>query len=173
MAEFALGMGSNQENRIRNIIEGIRYLLSRFGMGLFRLSGVYETPPIEGVEGGSFLNCVLVGKFYGHVEELQKICREAEILMGSTVKKNNSSRTLDIDLLFFGDVTRNDEDLTLPHPGIQRRRFVLEPLSDVWHSKIPGLKATPEELINKCSDRSRIVRIYDMPARGCFWEVPS
>ncbi len=55
MAEFALGMGSNLENRMKNIIEGIRFLLSRSDMGLFRLSGVYETPPIEGVEGGDFL----------------------------------------------------------------------------------------------------------------------
>ncbi len=173
MAKFAIGMGSNLENRMRNLVEGIRYLLSRYKMGLFELSGVYETPPIEGVEGGSFLNCVLSGNFYGPVEELQKNCREAEILLGSTVRKNNSSRTLDIDLLFFGDVTRNDETLTLPHPGIKRRRFVLKPLSDVWHVKIPGLKGTPEELLNKCSDKSSISRIYDVPVRGCFWEVPS
>ncbi|MCK4806924.1 MAG: 2-amino-4-hydroxy-6-hydroxymethyldihydropteridine diphosphokinase [Candidatus Aegiribacteria sp.] len=173
MAEFAIGMGSNLENRIGNIIEGIRYLLSRSGMGVFRLSGVYETLPMEGVEGGSFLNCVLVGNFYGRVEELQKDCREAEILMGSKVRKNNSSRTLDIDLLFFGDATRDDEALTLPHPGIQRRLFVLKPLSEVWYRQIPGLKATPEELLNKCSDQSRILKIYDTPVRGCFWEVPS
>lgn len=173
MAEFAIGMGSNMENRMRNLIEGIRYLLSRYGIGLFRLSGIYETPPIEGAEGGNFLNCVLVGNFNGSVEELQKNCREAEILMGSTVRKNNSSRTLDIDLLFFEDMVRNDKDLTLPHPGIQRRRFVLEPLSDVWDTKIPGLDRTPEELLKKCSDKSRTLQIYDTPVRGCFWEVPS
>ncbi|MCD4700726.1 MAG: 2-amino-4-hydroxy-6-hydroxymethyldihydropteridine diphosphokinase [Candidatus Aegiribacteria sp.] len=173
MAEFALGMGSNIENRMSNLIEGIRFLLSRFGMGSFRLSGVYETPPMEGVEGGSFLNCVLVGSFHESVEELQKNCREAEILMGSTVRKNNSSRTLDIDLLFFGNMTRNDNDLTLPHPGIKKRIFVLQPLSEVWHEKIPGLKAAPDELLNKCSDKSRILKVYDTPVRGCFWEVPS
>lgn len=173
MAEFALGMGSNLGDRMKNIIEGIRFILSRSMMGLFCLSGVYETPPLEGVEGDSFLNCVLAGNFYGTVEELQKDCREAEILMGSTVRKNNASRTLDIDLLFFENTTRNDEDLTLPHPGIQKRKFVLEPLSEVWHEEIPGLNATPEDLLKKCSDESSISRIYDMPDRGCFWEVNS
>jgi len=173
VADFALGMGSNLGNRIRNFVEGIRFLLSRSGMGLFRLSAVYETPPMDGVEGDKFLNCVIAGSFYGPVEELQKNCREAEILMGSRLRKNNSSRTLDIDLLIFGDVTRDDEDLTLPHPEIRRRRFVLKPLSDVWHRQIPGLKATPEELLDQCSDRSSILSIYDMPERGCFWEVDS
>lgn len=173
MAEFALGIGSNLEDRMKNIIEGIRYLLSRSDMGLFRLSGVYETLPIEGVEGGKFLNCVFAGKFYGTATELQRNCREAEILMGSRVMKKNSARTLDIDLLIFGDVTRNDKDLTLPHPGIERRRFVLKPLSEVWHSKVPGLKCTPEELLNNCSDKSSILSIHDKPSKGCFWEVLS
>lgn len=173
MAEFALGIGSNMGNRIWNLTEGIRFLLSRYGMGHFRLSGVYETPPIEEVEGGSFLNCVFTGNFNGTAAELHKCCREAEILMGSTVNKQNSSRILDIDLLFFGDTVRNDEDLILPHPAIQRRKFVLEPLSEVWPGTIPGLNATPDELLKKCSDTSRISRIYDMPAVGCFWEVPS
>ncbi|MCK5117786.1 MAG: 2-amino-4-hydroxy-6-hydroxymethyldihydropteridine diphosphokinase [Candidatus Aegiribacteria sp.] len=173
MAEFALGMGSNLENRIKCIIEGIRFLLSRSGMGLFRLSGVYETRPIEGVEGGDFLNCVFAGNFYGPVEELQKNCRETEILMGSRVMKKNSARTLDIDLLFFGDLIRDDKNLTLPHPGIQKRLFVLKPLCDVWHTIIPGLKSTPEELLDKCSDKSSVQSIYEIPQKGCFWEVPA
>jgi len=173
MAEFALGMGSNLGDRMRNLMEGVRYLLSRSRMGLFRLSGVYETPPIEGVEGGSFMNCVLAGKFYGPVEELQKDCREAEILMGSPVRKNNKSRMLDIDLLFFANAKLEDKDLMLPHPGIKKRKFVLKPLSDIWHEKIPGLKATPEDLLKKCSDKSRISLVYDTPDRGCFWEVDS
>lgn len=173
MAEFALGMGSNLGDRIANLVEGVRFILSRSRMGLFGLSGVYETPPIEGVEGNSFLNCVLAGKFYGSVEELQKDCRSAEILMGSMVSKNNAARTLDIDLLVFENITRNDKDLTLPHPGIQKRKFVLKPMSEVWHEKIPGLKATPEELLKKCSDKSSIAMIYEMPDRGCFWEVQS
>ncbi|MEN8208451.1 MAG: 2-amino-4-hydroxy-6-hydroxymethyldihydropteridine diphosphokinase [Candidatus Fermentibacteria bacterium] len=171
MSEFALGIGSNLGNRAKNLLEGIRYLLSRYGMGMFRLSGVYETPPIEGVEGGDFLNCVFAGNFFGSATELQKNCREAEVLLGSRVKKDNSARTLDIDLLFFGDIIRDDEELTLPHPGIQNRRFVLRPLSDVWSGRIPGLELTPEEYLNSCSDKSSIRSVHEMPSEGCFWEV--
>ncbi len=173
MPEFALGMGSNLGNRINNLVEGIRYLLSRSCMGRFRLSGVYETLPLEGVEGGDFLNCVFIGNFYGSETELLANCREAEVLMGSRVRKDNSARTLDIDLLFFGDVKRNDDELTLPHPGIQRRRFVLKPLSDVWSGKIPGLKSTPGELLENCSDKSGIRSVCEVPSGGCFWEVPT
>lgn len=173
MAEFALGMGSNLGNRINNLMEGVRFILSRCNMGHFRLSGVYETPPLEGVAGDDFLNCVLAGDFYGSVDDLQKSCREAEILMGSMVEKNNAPRTLDVDILFFGGETRDDDDLTLPHPGMGRRKFVLKPLSDVWEGSIPGMKKTPEDLLEECSDSSSLSLAYDMPLKGCFWEVTS
>jgi 2-amino-4-hydroxy-6-hydroxymethyldihydropteridine diphosphokinase len=173
MADFALGMGSNLGNRIENLLEGVRFIMSRSRMGRFRLSGVYETPPIEGAEGEDFYNCVLAGNFYGSAEELHGNCREAEILLGSMVRKNNEPRTLDLDILFFDGEERKDEKLTLPHPGIGRRRFVLKPLSEVWQKKIPGLGKTPEELLSKCKDKSRITLVYHMPQQGCFWEVSS
>ncbi|MBN2586783.1 MAG: 2-amino-4-hydroxy-6-hydroxymethyldihydropteridine diphosphokinase [Candidatus Fermentibacteraceae bacterium] len=173
MAEFALGMGSNLGNRIENLLEGVRFILSRPRMGRFRLSGVYETPPLEGVGGSDFYNCVLTGSFYGTADELLGNCRGAEVLMGSMVNKNNAPRTLDLDLLFFNDETRSDSRLTLPHPGIRRRRFVLQPLAEVWNRRIPGLGYTPSELLRKCKDSSSISLILKMPEQGCFWEVCS
>lgn len=171
MAEFALGMGTNIGNRMENLLEGVRFLLSRARMGSFRLSGVYESPPMEGVGGEDFYNCVLAGDYYGTAEELQGKCREAEILMGSMVRKKNAPRTLDLDLLFFDAERREDPELTLPHPAIGRRRFVLKPLSDVWRRKVPGMGATPDELLQKCSDHGDLSLVRDMPEQGCFWEV--
>jgi len=171
MPEFALGMGSNVGDRMKNLVEGVRFILSRYGMGSFHLSGVYETSPIEGVEGDSFLNCVLKGTFFGTVDELMRDCREAEILMGSMINKNNTSRTLDIDLLFFGNTSRSDENLILPHPRLKSRKFVLQPLSDVWQKEVPGLNATPDILLKECADTGTISIIRDVPESGCIWEV--
>lgn len=171
MPEFAIGLGSNLGDRIGNLMEGIRFLLSRSGMGTFRLASVYETPPIEDVEGGNFLNSVLIGTFYASPNELQSDCREAEILLGSMTRKNNRARTLDMDLLFFKDTVIDEGDLILPHPRLHLRKFVLSPLAEVWHEKVPGLGLTPDELLAECPDNSKITRVYEMPDSGCFWEV--
>lgn len=171
MAEFALGMGSNLGDRLENLLEAVRFIMSRPRMGRFRLSGIYETTPVEGVKGGDFYNCVMVGNYYGSADELMSNCREAEILLGSMTDKRNAPRTLDLDLLFFDGKTGSDTGLTLPHPGMERRRFVLEPLSEVWKRKIPGIGSTPGQLLKSCTGEGRVDRILEMPASGCFWEV--
>lgn len=171
MADFAVSIGSNLGNRMQNIKEGVRFLLSRSMMGYFQLSGVYETPPVEDVEGGDFLNCAMTGSFFGTADDLLRNCREAEVLMGSRVLKNSCSRTLDIDLLFFGQDRRDDEDLVLPHNRIAGRKFVLKPLSEIWKEKVPVIGMTPTQLLRNCTDDSRIRKIHSMPPRGCFWEV--
>jgi len=173
MADFAVGIGSNLGDRMHNIQEGVRFLLSRSMMGYFQLSGVYETPPLEDVEGGDFLNCAMTGSFFGSADDLLGNCREAEVLMGSSISKNGGSRTLDMDLLFFGETERNDDDLVLPHSRITSRKFVLKPLSEIWKEKVPVIGKTPMQLLRKCTDDSRIKKVHPMPPRGCFWEVPS
>lgn len=171
MAEFALGLGSNLGDRMGNLREAVRFIMSRPMVGAIRLSAVYETPPLEGVEGGDFYNCVLVGSFFGPAEELHGYCREAEILMGSMTRKNSAERTLDVDLLLFGDEIRDTDELILPHPAIAGRRFVLAPLAEVWHGPLPGLGSTPEELLKGCGDESDVTVVFDLPSEGSLWEV--
>jgi 2-amino-4-hydroxy-6-hydroxymethyldihydropteridine diphosphokinase len=171
MPEFAIGMGSNLKDRMNNLQEGLRFLLSRFGMGSFQLSAVYETPPIEDAQGDKFLNSVLVGTYYGPVEDLHGECREAEILLGSVTRKRGGARTLDLDILFFEGCVRDDDLLKLPHPRLHTRKFVLKPLAEVWQSNIPGLDSTPEQLLERCADNSKMKKICEVPPRGCFWEV--
>lgn len=173
MAEFALGMGSNLGDRLENLTEAVRFIITRPGMGRFRLSGVYKTEPEEGVGGGEFYNSVMAGHFYGTAEELQCNCREAEILLGARVDKNNSARTIDLDLLFFDGETRSGPGLVLPHPGIRRRRFVLEPLAQVWSEEVPGLGATAGELLEDCGEGVGVEPVLEKPENGCLWEVRS
>ncbi len=173
MSEFAVGMGCNLGDRIHNLQEGVRFLLSRLKMGTFKLSGVYETQPLEDVGGDNFYNCVLAGNYFGSVEELHRDCREAEIYLGSTANKNSAARALDMDLLLFKDTVMKEENLILPHPRLHLRKFVLVPLAEVWEGILPDLGSTPAQLLDACSDESRIERVFEMPERGCFWEVSS
>ncbi len=173
MPEFAIGMGCNLGDRIHNLLEGVRFLLSRSRMGTFRLSGLYETQPLENVGGDDFFNCVLAGTYYGAVEELHRDCREAEAFLGSTTRKNGAARALDMDLLLFEDTVMKEENLILPHPRLHLRKFVLVPLAEVWERVLPDLGSTPVQLLDVCPDDSKIKRVFEMPERGCFWEVSS
>ena len=78
-----------------------------------------------------------------------------------------------MDLLLYKDTVMEDERLILPHPRLHLRKFVLVPLAEVWDKVVPGLGSTPAELLDVCPDDSKISRIFEMPERGCFWEVPS
>ncbi len=169
--EFAVGMGSNLGDRFGNLLIGALHLASYPGVTSFRLSGVFETPPAEGARGGNFYNCVMVGEFGRTARELLLACREAEALAGSQVEKGNGPRTLDMDLLFFGSERRKGSMLTIPHPGLRRRRFVLEPLAQVWSGDVPGLDAAPAEMLRECRDTAKISMVIPVPAEGRFWEV--
>jgi 2-amino-4-hydroxy-6-hydroxymethyldihydropteridine diphosphokinase len=173
MPEFAIGMGCNLGDRTHNMLEGVRFLLSRSRMGTFKLSGMYETKPLENAGGDDFYNCVLAGVYYGPVEELHKDCREAEIFLGSTTHKNGAARALDMDLLLYENTVMDEENLKLPHPRLHLRKFVLVPLAEVWDKSLPGLDSTPAQLLEVCPDDSKIKRVFEMPERGCFWEVSS
>lgn len=120
------------------------------------VASVYETSPWGSVTGGSFLNTVAAGRWLGGDRDLLELCRDIEKQAGSPVKKNGKARRLDIDVLFLEDAVSSPE-MTLPHPGIPLRRFVLVPLSEVWGGMIPGLGRTALELLQSVDDESSII----------------
>ncbi len=96
-------------------------------------SAVYETEPVDCEPGAkSFLNAVVEFGFAGDPHELLHELRAIEAALGrSAAHERNTSRTIDLDLLYFGDQRSNEESLRLPHPRLTARRFVLQPLADV------------------------------------------
>jgi 2-amino-4-hydroxy-6-hydroxymethyldihydropteridine diphosphokinase len=96
-------------------------------------SSIYETAPV-GCELGapSFLNAVIEIGYRGDADELLQWLRAIEAESGRPLAHaKNTSRTLDLDLLYFGDVTITRSELQLPHPRMHERRFVLEPLNEI------------------------------------------
>ncbi len=153
---FALGLGGNLGDVRGNMRVCAVTLREDFRVSEFKVSSVYQTPPWGNVSGGEFLNAAVSGMWLGTDFELLYLCRSIESEFSAPVNKNGAARTLDVDVLFL-DGGISSEELTLPHPGMALRRFVLVPLCDVWSVNIPGLGETPAELLKRVQDGSSII----------------
>jgi 2-amino-4-hydroxy-6-hydroxymethyldihydropteridine diphosphokinase len=113
-------------------------------------SSIYETAPV-GCEPGasSFLNAVMEVGYAGEPGDLLKWLREIEASLGRPpAHAKNTSRTLDLDVLYFGDVSIATAELQLPHPRMHERRFVLEPLNEIRPELVlPGHTETVASLL--------------------------
>ena len=153
-----VGMGSNLGDRAGNLLLGVRGMLSA-GLRVLRLSSVYETEPV-GVseEQPAYLNAVSeLGPPLPRPEELLARLLKIEYALGRRRARANAARTLDLDLLLHGDARTGTPLLTLPHPRMHERRFVLAPLCELAPDALhPTLKKTFAELLAESGDRSRV-----------------
>ncbi len=151
-----LGLGSNLGDRERYLSEGLRSLARR-GFRPVRASVLYETEPVGGPPQGWFLNMVSQGETDLQPEELLAACLETEEELGRERETRWGPRTLDLDLLLFGDEVRDTPMLTLPHPRLAERLFVLVPLSELAPDlRPPRLGLSVAELRERCADPSRL-----------------
>jgi len=157
MTLAALSLGSNLGDREGTLAAARRELGERSAFAVTAASPLYETEPVECPPQPWFLNQVLLGACALSPEELLARALEVEGSLGRVRDVRRGPRTLDVDLLFFGEVTRTSESLTLPHPALARRRCVLVPLADVaprWRH--PVLGRTVSELLAACPDTARV-----------------
>jgi 2-amino-4-hydroxy-6-hydroxymethyldihydropteridine diphosphokinase len=104
------------------------------------LSGLWETAPIGGPEQGEYLNAVAVVRTPFGPRRLLDECLRIEHEHGRLRRDRWMPRTLDLDLLLYGDAVIDGPELRVPHPRMGERRFVLEPLAEVWPGDdIPGM----------------------------------
>ena len=125
-----LSLGSNVGDREEYLREAIEALASR-GVRVARVSPVYETEPVDYREQGWFLNLVVEGETALAAEELLAQIAEIEEALGRVREVPKGPRTIDIDILFYGEEAIRTPSLELPHPRIAERRFVLAPLADL------------------------------------------
>jgi 2-amino-4-hydroxy-6-hydroxymethyldihydropteridine diphosphokinase len=162
MAPVFLGLGSNLGERERALDEGLR-LLAAGGFRVERRSSLWLTAPLGGPPQGDFLNAAVQGRTALSPEELLRACLEAERELGRVRLVRNGPRTLDLDILFYGDLQRDQPGLVIPHPRLHERRFVLAPLAEIAPLfRHPGLGSTVAELLERCPDTSA-VRLYEAP----------
>jgi len=152
-----LGLGSNQGDRLANL-RAARAALERSGVAVEASSSVYETAPQgEVTEQPDFLNACLRVRTELRPEELLAACKRVERKLGREPGgPRHGPRRIDVDLLLMGDLEQRSERLTLPHPEVGSRRFVLEPLLEL-DSGLALPDATPL--------RSRLGAVADQPVR--------
>lgn len=160
MSEFTaytyyIALGSNLGDTFQNLQIAVGHIFEEIG-ATTKISKVYKSPAL-GFEGEEFSNAVLELKSTKAPEVVLEMLLAIETKMGRTrnSKQGYTSRVLDLDMLYCGDQQMNTEFLQLPHPEIQNRRFVLEPLLDIAADFLhPVLNKTTKELLQVTTDES-------------------
>jgi len=153
-----ISLGSNLGDRAGNLLLGIRGILDR-GHEVTRLSQIYETEPVETFPQPTFLNMVAELKVEAHLkpDEMLEQFLAIEHMLGRTRDSNKGPRTIDLDLLLYGAHVVDSQRLTLPHPQLHRRRFVLVPLAELCANlEHPVIHLTISELLQVTTDRSEV-----------------
>jgi 2-amino-4-hydroxy-6-hydroxymethyldihydropteridine diphosphokinase len=153
-----LGLGSNLGDREAAIDEALRQLAER-GFETERRSSLWLTEPVGGPPQGWFLNAAAGGRTALAPEALLEACLEVERALGRVRTVPNGPRTIDVDLLLYGEQRIERPGLVVPHPRLHERRFVLAPLAEIAPRLLhPALGATIEELLRRCPDTSGVLR---------------
>jgi 2-amino-4-hydroxy-6-hydroxymethyldihydropteridine diphosphokinase len=131
VADAFLGLGSNLGDRHWHLAEAVHRLHSPAEVSVVAASSVYETAPVGYTNQPHFLNAVIQLATAVGPEELLRRCLAVEQALGRVRRDRWGPRTIDIDVLWYDSVTRDDATLTLPHPRMHERAFVLIPLAEV------------------------------------------
>src|SRR5450631_3143867 len=125
-----LGLGSNLGYRLQNLQGALDALFDTAGLVFVTVSPVYETAPVGGPAQPDYLNAVVLAKSWLPARVILERGQAAEAAFGRVRAEVWGPRTLDVDLIVYGDEVSNDPELTLPHPRAHQRAFVLAPWLD-------------------------------------------
>jgi 2-amino-4-hydroxy-6-hydroxymethyldihydropteridine diphosphokinase len=158
MNSVIFSLGSNQGNKSNYLEKALEEIDLRIGK-ISKKSFVYETEPVGFESNDSFLNACIEVKTILNPNEILAITQQIEIENGRSVKtlSGYTSRTLDIDIIFFNSLVLESETIQIPHPRYSERLFVLIPLCDIapeW--KDPTNTLTIKQLKDVCSDTSEM-----------------
>jgi 2-amino-4-hydroxy-6-hydroxymethyldihydropteridine diphosphokinase len=154
-----IGLGSNLGDRAGNLLAAVRCLIEA-DFEVHALSGVYETEPIDIETDLEFLNMVAEIRVRD-VRPTQMMARllRIEYVLGRRDKVEKRPRTIDLDLLYYGKEVMKTDFLTLPHPRLHLRKFVLVPLNEIAPQLVhPTLHKEIRQLLDDCDDISYVER---------------
>jgi len=155
-----LSLGSNIGDREANLAGAITILGEYVENTNLKSASFYNSEPLFNVDQPEFLNTVVeLITTFTPFEFLDEIKNVERLLGRPNNHKKNEPRTIDIDILTFGDSVLETNELTIPHPGIPHRRFVLVPFNELAPNYIvSGWKTTVKELLNHCTDNSKVLK---------------
>ena len=152
-----ISLGSNKGDKFKNLqnaVDAIHVIIGNIKL----ISKVYKSPAL-GFEGEEFLNACLILETNLNPSKTMKELLAIEKKLGRVRSKKQGlkSRLIDLDIIFFGDEIVTSKTLHLPHPEMQNRKFVLQPLNDIGSKEIhPILNVNVSELLESCPDKSTL-----------------
>ena len=154
MALAYVGIGANLGDARTMVRDAIASLGRMEGSRLVAASSLYRTAPVGYLDQPDFINAVAAVETALTPHALLAALRAIEQRHGRVREFKNAPRTLDLDVLLYGDVCLDDATLTLPHPRMHERAFVLAPLAEIAPEVlIPG-RGTVRELLIQCTDQA-------------------
>ncbi len=131
MAQAAIGIGTNIGDRRKNLRDAVKSVSLLPGTEVLKVSSVYETEPVGYSDQPDFLNICIIIKTRLSPNALLGACLGIEAAMGRERSFTNAPRVIDLDLLLYEDFSLDAAELTVPHPRMFERDFVMVPLSEI------------------------------------------
>ena len=158
MPKVFIGVGSNLGDRAGYLEFAQKEMFLIAGAKVLECSPVYETEPV-GAEGGPFLNAIWSFETDLSPQDLLKKMQEIEVKANRQRSKPNEARTLDLDILFYGEQVIREPGMIVPHPRLHERAFVLEPFCDLEPDlEHPELKKTMKQLLEELNRPQEVRR---------------
>lgn len=155
-----IGLGSNLGDRASYLSAALEQVGALDGVRVAARSGLYETAPMYLTEQPSFINAVAQLEVAGSVEALLLALMQVEAALGRVREVINGPRTMDLDVLLAGALRLETPTLTLPHPLLHERAFVLAPLMELAPQLVhPTLGETVSQLWARCPDQGSVRRL--------------
>lgn len=160
-----LGLGANQRRPLEQLARAVAELSAV--VEVEAVSSVYRTEPVGYADQPDFFNVVVLGTTGVSPEGLLDAAQAIEERMGRVRSFRNAPRLIDVDVLAYGERVMSTPRLTLPHPGIPTRGFVLHPLAEIapeWRHPVTG--ETPPEMLARAGVTERVERVGPLAAGG-------
>jgi 2-amino-4-hydroxy-6-hydroxymethyldihydropteridine diphosphokinase len=161
-----LSLGSNVGNRAKNLQEAIAALREAH-INVTRVSSMYETEPVDYHDQPWFLNIAAEAETELAPTALLQRLRQIETQMGSKKMIAKGPRLIDIDILLYGDQVIDTPEVQVPHPRMQLRRFVLEPLAEIApNARHPITSLRVAEMLDRTPDKSTVRKLGEQSRSG-------
>ena len=157
MARVFISLGSNLGDRLQYIQRAVEAIQKVASTRIKTVSSVYETEPVEKKNQPEFLNATAELDTTVEARQLFRALKGIEQSLGRTSTERWGSREIDLDLLYYGADVLAEAELTVPHPEIHKRRFVLVPLAEIAGEFIdPAANQSLTQLLDRCTDTSMV-----------------
>ena len=157
MNDVYIGIGSNLGNKEENIEKAIDLIKEK--CKILKVSSLFETEPMYYKNQDWFLNCAIKIETKLNPQELLAFLQSIEKILGRVMTIKNGPRTIDLDILFYSDEVIKTNNLTIPHPRLHKRLFVLEPLKEICPEFVhPILKKSISKLCS-VANNPRFVKL--------------